>query len=320
MFGIDPFFLIVVLFVIAVLLIASVVFWFLYRLKKQVKGHKEVVKKANAQAEKILNEARLKSREILQNAENNASQYLSRKRVEIDSFHDEFARQLHSLNEGAKKNFSESVEKVGKISGDIPEELKRRIEDSIENSTTSLAKELDLIRNNLEKETEVLSGKIKAINDPVKWFDDLNQEVKNNFSESAERINRSADEMLKEAAKHIEISAGESSVAMNKFTLLAREQMDREIRSTAKELASFKKSIGEELAGAIKGELEKVRLDLVNYRKESLNLVDQHIINLVEETAQITLNTKLSGDDHRIVVHNALKEAKERGVFKDKSI
>ena len=67
--------------------------------------------------------------------------------------------------------------------------------------------------------------------------------------------------------------------------------------------------------GNLEQEFKSISKELGQYREARMRLINERILLLIEETAQIALQKKLSLDDQADLVYRSLEEAKQRGVF-----
>lgn len=98
-------------------------------------------------------------------------------------------------------------------------------------------------------------------------------------------------------------------------TKIIQSELKRISNETASSIETVAKSMNETLQSTMDQEIKAVRQELENYQKLRRQMVDEKILTLVEETAQIALQKELSMQNQAELVYRSLEEAKQKGVF-----
>lgn len=121
---------------------------------------------------------------------------------------------------------------------------------------------------------------------------------------------------VEQGIQHLALALEEAAAnESDKNAELVRSEMRKIGEHTAKSILAVAKGLDTELREKLEREFTSISDELVNYRKARMQMVDERILNLIEETAQIALRKQLSMQDQADLVYRALEEAKERGVF-----
>jgi hypothetical protein len=123
-------------------------------------------------------------------------------------------------------------------------------------------------------------------------------------------------ENVEKGIQHLAVALEEAAVnESGKNAELVRQEMQKIGKETAKSITEVAKGLEQVLRVSIEDEFASITKELANYRASRIRLVDERILLLIEETAQIALQKKLSMQDQSDLVIRSLDEAKERGVF-----
>ena len=355
MFEMDPISVLLILLITSVILLLFSTIWLLRKLEEQKNSYHKIIDSTKNRARNLMEETRLKAGETLLVAERSAGQYLSERKSEIDRMHASFTECLEDLSREAGKSLSESVKKVSEFSDEMLHEARTKMDSTLDKANEDIKRSLDLAIENMEekmnrtsedlnvvessvKQLEVLNSEArKAFEECGKCFDrisnemseearanshkfsqqleEMNNDARNVFAENAQNLERISGEMSEEARDHLRDSVLKATSAIEEVSKRSCEQMNEEIGKVSEDISASKAEFIEMLKGAFNKELEDLKREVKEYRRDRMRVVDEQIVTLVEETAQIALNTKLTHDDHREVIINALEEAKKRGAF-----
>lgn len=315
MFDFDPIFILLTILITAVLLLAPSVAWLLFSLKKQKDYYEGTTKKARAKAEAIVDEAKTKSQEALMEVDKNVSKYLSERKAEIDSVHVEFVAQLEALRKDARTALSEASKKVSLFSDDISESAGKEIGRSVKEANLAIENVVNVTKGKIDAELGKLSEKIPLIDENLQEIASLNKDAKRKLLEGSESFTKISKELSEEARRNLDVSTKEACDVIKGLAEDARGHMKDDTNMIMGELSSARDEISRHFRETLKVEMDEMKKEIERHKSDRLRVVDEHIVTLVEETASIALNTKLSRDDHRDVIHNALEEAKKRGAF-----
>lgn len=279
---------IVVLFLISLVLVVFSFFSLISFIQKQITTLKD--RKANSKAKEILAQAEKLAKEIIVDA----SVQADNKRV---LFEEEYTDALKE-DKQAIKQFLDTY--------------RLDLEKSI-TETSRMINEKNLLA------TESFSGSLNSIEQHVVQNADNAKESLNLFvNKSEEIINRLNHEIENVEGGIQQLSATLSHVAENKIdenTKIIQSELKRISNETASSIETVAKSMNETLQSTMDQEIKAVRQELENYQKLRRQMVDEKILTLVEETAQIALQKELSMQNQAELVYRSLEEAKQKGVF-----
>ena len=108
-----------------------------------------------------------------------------------------------------------------------------------------------------------------------------------------------------------EAAANES----DKNAEIVREEMRKIGEETARSVVRVAEGLDEALRTNLEKEFTAITHELGKYREARMRLVNERILLLIEETAQIALQKQLSLQDQADLVYRSLEEAKQRGIF-----
>ena len=94
------------------------------------------------------------------------------------------------------------------------------------------------------------------------------------------------------------------------------EKENESLKQKITELEAENQSLKEQIDQNLKREFASAKEMVKSYRKQQFDLVDAYVVSLIERTAAIVLQEKLSVKDHARLAERALEEAKSEGVFK----
>lgn len=148
--------------------------------------------------------------------------------------------------------------------------------------------------------------------------EDAKQSMDSFTAQSSALFERLATEIenVEKGIQHLAVALEEAaSDEADKNAELVREEMRHIGEATAKSVTTVAKGLDEELRKSLAHEFSSISSEIDSYRKARMELVNERLLLLIEETAQIALHKKLSMAEQSDLVFRALEEAKQRGVF-----
>ncbi len=137
-------------------------------------------------------------------------------------------------------------------------------------------------------------------------------------SQSSALFERLASEIenVEKGIQHLAIALEEAAQdESGKNAELVRKEMQKIGQETALAVTEVAKGLDAALRQSVEKEFAAIGKEIDKYRAARMELVDERILVLIEETAQIALGKQVSMADQAEFVYRALEEAKERGVF-----
>jgi hypothetical protein len=123
-------------------------------------------------------------------------------------------------------------------------------------------------------------------------------------------------ENVEEGIQHLALALEEAAEnESDKNAQIVREEMQKIGKETARSVVDVAKGLDEVLRVNLETEFKSISAELGKYREARMRLINERILVLIEETAQIALQKQLSLQDQSDLVYRSLEEAKKRGVF-----
>ncbi len=123
-------------------------------------------------------------------------------------------------------------------------------------------------------------------------------------------------ENVEEGIRHLALALEEAAEnESGKNAEIVREEMRKIGEKTAKSVVDVAKGLDKVLQVNLEKEFKTISKELETYREARMRLINERILVLIEETAQIALQKQLSLQDQADLVYRSLEEAKQRGVF-----
>ncbi len=123
-------------------------------------------------------------------------------------------------------------------------------------------------------------------------------------------------ENVQKGIQHLALALEEAAMnEADKNADIVRREMQRIGMDTASSISEVAKELNSVLHESVAGEFSHIATELAQYRNARMRMVDERIIALIEETAEIVLQKKLSMQDQSELVYRSLEEAKARGIF-----
>ncbi len=148
--------------------------------------------------------------------------------------------------------------------------------------------------------------------------DDAKHSMDSFTTQSSTLFERLASEIenVEKGIQHLAIALEEAaSDEADKNAEIVREEMRRIGDQTAQSVMDVAKGLDANLRENLAKEFASITREIDLYRKARMELIDERLLVLIEETVQIALQKKLSMSEHSDLVYRALEEAKEKGVF-----
>lgn len=148
--------------------------------------------------------------------------------------------------------------------------------------------------------------------------DDAKSSMDSFTTQSSALFERLANEIgnVERGIQHLAIALEEAaSDEADKNANIVREEMRNIGETTARSVTEVAKGLDAKLRENLAAEFSSITQEIDAYRKARMDLIDERLLVLIEETAQIALQKKLSMSEHSELVFRALEEAKQRGVF-----
>ena len=205
---------------------------------------------------------------------------------------------------------------------------------AIHEDKQSIERFLDAYRFQLEKSIKELSYGVekehmRATSRFVEALQNIEQRVALNAEEakhsmesltgqSSELFGRLSVEIenVEKGIQHLALALEEAAAnESDKNAQIVREEMRKIGQETAQSIVKVAEGLDEALRVNIEQEFATLSHELGKYREARMRLVNERILVLIEETAQIALQKKLSLQDQADLVYRSLEEAKRRGVF-----
>ncbi len=193
---------------------------------------------------------------------------------------------------------------------------------------------LDAYRFHLEKTIKELSyGVEKEHMRATSRFVESLQTIEERVALNAEEARHSMDSFTSESStlfdrltyqienvekgiQHLALALEEAAAnESDKNAEIVREEMQKIGKGTAQSIVDVARGLDQALRLNIEKEFKQITNELTNYRAARIRLIDERILVLIEETAQIALQKQLSMQEQSDLVYRSLEEAKQRGIF-----
>jgi hypothetical protein len=123
-------------------------------------------------------------------------------------------------------------------------------------------------------------------------------------------------ENVEKGIQHLALALEEAATnEADRNAEIVRDEMRKIGKQTAESVVHVAEGLDQQLRMNLEEEFASISRELQKYRDARMRLVDERILVLIEETAQIALQKQLSMKDHADLVYRSLEEAKQRGVF-----
>lgn len=123
-------------------------------------------------------------------------------------------------------------------------------------------------------------------------------------------------ENVEKGIQHLALALEEAAAnESGKNAELVRAEMRKIGEETARAVLGVAKGLDDSLRVNLEKEFKSISAELTRYRETRMRLIDERILVLIEETAQIALQKQLPMQAQSDLVYRALDEAKQRGFF-----
>jgi len=123
-------------------------------------------------------------------------------------------------------------------------------------------------------------------------------------------------ENVEKGIQHLALALEEAAAnESGKNAELVRTEMRKIGEETARAVLGVAKGLDDSLRVNLEKEFKSISAELTRYRETRMRLIDERILVLIEETAQIALQKQLPMQTQSDLVYRALDEAKQRGFF-----
>jgi len=245
------------------------------------------------------------------------------------------------VSEEAQALLAEAQEHAGRIVADASAEA-RKVRMAIEVERTralnedhqSIDRLLDAYRHHLDKAMKELSyGVEKEHMRATTRFVETLQAIERRVAQNADEAKESMDsfaaqsgvlfnhltgqiENVEKGIQHLSVALEEAAAnESDKNAQIVRDEMRKIGVETARAVTDVAHGLDSALRTNIEKEFASIAGELTKYREARMRLVDEHVLKLIEETAHIALQKKLTLEEQADLVYRSLEEAKERGIF-----
>jgi uncharacterized protein YpiB (UPF0302 family) len=123
-------------------------------------------------------------------------------------------------------------------------------------------------------------------------------------------------ENVEKGIQHLALALEEAaSNEADKNAEIVREEMRKIGVETARSVVEVARGLDEALKTNVEKEFASIKEELGKYRDARMELINEKLLLLIEETAQIALQKRLSMQDQADLVFRSLEDAKQRGIF-----
>jgi hypothetical protein len=278
-FGFTEFLLILTLLMVAGLI--GVIVWMIQRQRNTLMPEKaeDVILEAEERAHAIIEDATAEARNFRSSIEKDRLKALNDDKQSIDRFLDAYRFQL----EKTIKELSYGVEKEHMRATSRFVESLKAIEDRV-----------SLNADEAKHSMDSFTGQSSTL------FERLSYEIEN----------------VEEGIRHLALALEEAAEnESGKNAEIVRKEMQKIGEKTAKSVVDVARGLDKVLQVNLEKEFKTISTELETYREARMRLINERILVLIEETAQIALQKQLTLKDQADLVRRSLDEAKQRGVF-----
>lgn len=245
------------------------------------------------------------------------------------------------ISDEARALLEEAQERANRVVADASAEA-RKVRMAIEVERTralnedhqSIDRLLDAYRHNLDKAMKGLAYGVekehmRATTRFVETLQAIERRVAQNADEAKESMDSFATqsgtlfthltnqiESVQEGIQHLSVALEEAAAnESDKNAQIVRDEMRKIGVETARAVTDVAHGLDAALRANVEKEFSSIADELTKYREARMRLVDEHVLKLIEETAHVALQKKLTLEEQADLVYRSLEEAKERGVF-----
>lgn len=243
---------------------------------------------------------------------------------------EEVTRALQHAEERARSIVAEAHAMAREARLEIEKERVRALNEDqqatarfIDAYTLKLDKVVQELSYGLEKEHMRVTAKF------VEGLQSIEERVAHNAGEAKQSMDSFTDqssalferlaveiENVERGIQHLALALQEAAAnEADRNADIVRREMQKIGKDTAASVTEVARGLDKVLRDSVEGEFTRISNELSQYRAARMNLVDERILSLIEETTEIVLQKKLSMQDQADLVYRSLEDAKERGIF-----
>lgn len=189
----------------------------------------------------------------------------------------------------------------------------RKIEEEYEHQLATLT---DHTKKLLEDYAGKVTGELKNLTET------LEENIKNNLqnvantgthsTEELQNITKTLEGTIQDNLKRVE-EAGTAGVKRSEE--LTQQVLEDLSNKLSHAFENLEVSVKDKIQENLEKEFDSVREMVDIYRKKRMDIVDNEVIALIEQTTALALQKKLTFSEHTELLFNALEEAKSQNIF-----
>lgn len=137
-------------------------------------------------------------------------------------------------------------------------------------------------------------------------------ELANQTQELLKKYSTEAEKSFTALTSSLEKKVAESIQKNDMFMQTETDKLSKQLSST---FSTLEANVKEQVRGSVEQEFITVKKIIEAYRQKRFALVDSQIVSLIEGTAKVALQKKLTLSEHSELIYKALEEAKSQGTF-----
>ena len=189
----------------------------------------------------------------------------------------------------------------------------RKIEEEYEQQLSTLTEQTKKL---LEEYTRKATGELQNITKT------LEQSIRNNLqnvektgshaTEELQSLTKTLEKTIHDNLKRVEEAGTEGVKRSEELTEQILEELSKRLSHAFENLEG---SVKDKIQENIEKEFDSVREIIDMYKKKRMDMVDNEIIALIEQTTALALQKKLTFREHTELLFAALEEAKSQNIF-----
>ena len=189
----------------------------------------------------------------------------------------------------------------------------RKIEEEYEQQLSTLTEQTKKL---LEEYTRKATGELQNITKT------LEQSIRNNLqnvektgshaTEELQSLTKTLEKTIHDNLKRVEEAGTEGVKRSEELTEQILEELSKRLSHAFENLEG---SVKDKIQENIEKEFDSVREIIDMYKKKRMDMVDNEIIALIEQTTTLALQKKLTFREHTDLLFAALEEAKSQNIF-----
>ena len=189
----------------------------------------------------------------------------------------------------------------------------RKIEEEYEQQLSTLTEQTKKL---LEEYTRKATGELQNITKT------LEQSIRNNLqnvektgshaTEELQSLTKTLEKTIHDNLKRVEEAGTEGVKRSEELTEQILEELSKRLSHAFENLEG---SVKDKIQENIEKEFDSVREIIDMYKKKRMDMVDNEIIALIEQTTALALQKKLTFREHTDLLFAALEEAKSQNIF-----